>query len=445
MVSSNSSSGSGGSGTATSLASVLSHNISIKLDDKNFLSWKQQIEGVIRSHKLQSFIVNPKIPDQFLSDEDRESGSVNPEYSSWEQQDSALFTWLLSSLSDSLLPTVVNCVHSYQVWNEINDFHSAQMQAQSTQLRSELKSLVKGSLTTSEYLRKIKSIVNTLISIGDPVSFRDHLDLIFDGLPEEFSPLMALVFNRGIPCSINDVESMIVSHEARLDRVKKKQSGDSLISVNVAQATVNPVNTSSVNATALVTQSMPQPPSGSMPSYSQQSFDPNSAQTCGQGYNVSYSSPDQFYNIGGRNGGRPGRGRGRGGRSGVQCGICHKTGHDASVCYHRNTAGGLSGPTGNFGFSPLGAMQNLAQQFASMGLGGFSGFSTPFPRAPSHPHNLGFLSLSCLGSSMALSSFLHSLSSFFLKVVMISSMALMLNNLATLLYVLLILPVLIKS
>lgn len=28
-------------------------------------------------------------------------------------------------------------------------------------------------------------------------------------------------------------------------------------------------------------------------------------------------------------------GRGRGGRSNVQCQVCHKIGHDASICYHR--------------------------------------------------------------------------------------------------------------
>ena len=383
MASSGSSSSS--SGTVNPLTSVLSHSISIKLDDTNFLSWKQQIEGVVRSHKLQSFIVNPVIPDQFLSDEDRTNGNVNPEYSTWEQQDSALFTWILSSLSDSLLPTVVNCAHSYQIWNEINDLHFSQTHARSTQLRSELKTIVKGSLTTSEYLRKIKSIVNTLISIGDPVSYRDHLDLIFDGLPEEFSPLMALVFNRGIPCSINEVESMIVSHEARLERIKKKQSGESLISVNVAQVSAGtPVTVDTVAPASVMIAQGASAPSGShvlssdsMQSYSQQSFNPNQGNTYGRGFHGQYSSTDQYSGQDDRSGGRPGRGRGRG-RSNVQCQICHKHGHDASICYHRNSNSDVNSP----GYSPLGSMQNLAQQLASMGMGGFASGYPSFPRAP---------------------------------------------------------------
>lgn len=75
-----------------------------------FLSWKQ-VEGVIRGHKLQRFVVNPTIPPRFLTECDREFDSVNSAYVEWKQQDSLLFTWLLLTLSESLLPRVVRCIH----------------------------------------------------------------------------------------------------------------------------------------------------------------------------------------------------------------------------------------------------------------------------------------------------------------------------------------------
>lgn len=40
-----------------------------------------------------------------------------------------------------------------------------------------------------EYLAKIKAPVDSLASIGDPVSSRDHLDAILDGLPQEYDPI----------------------------------------------------------------------------------------------------------------------------------------------------------------------------------------------------------------------------------------------------------------
>lgn len=56
----------------------LSHLISVKLDDKNFKQWKQQIEGVIRGHKLQRFIKAPAIPQRFLPGADPVAGGANP-------------------------------------------------------------------------------------------------------------------------------------------------------------------------------------------------------------------------------------------------------------------------------------------------------------------------------------------------------------------------------
>lgn len=180
--------------------------------------------------------------------------------------------------------------------------------------------MTKGSKSASEYLHKIKVIVNTLISIGDPVSFRDHLEIIFDGLPEEFDALMTLVYNRGTLCSINEVEAMIVCYEARLDRTRKKQLGESLISANVAQV-VAPANSST----------MTPPP---VPNYQPPAPTPHES-SYGRDFNEDSYQSENFGGRGNREGRGRGRGRGRGGRSSVQCQICHKSGHDASICYHR--------------------------------------------------------------------------------------------------------------
>src|ERR1044072_9310115 len=112
--------------------------------------------------------MNPElaeVPPRCLSEDDRVSATENPAYTIWIQQDSTLFTWLLSSLSDSILPTVVNCTESWQIWHELRNFFQVQAQAQSTKLRTELKNVSKGTKSISEYLNQIKTIVNALISI----------------------------------------------------------------------------------------------------------------------------------------------------------------------------------------------------------------------------------------------------------------------------------------
>ena len=42
-----------------------------KLDDSNNLRWRQHVEPIIKSHKLQHFMVNPIIPPRYLTEDDR--------------------------------------------------------------------------------------------------------------------------------------------------------------------------------------------------------------------------------------------------------------------------------------------------------------------------------------------------------------------------------------
>lgn len=63
--------------------------ITEKLNDKNFLVWRQQVESYIIAHDLHHYLVVPLIPREFLSDR-----QINPVYRSWIQQDQMLLSWL---------------------------------------------------------------------------------------------------------------------------------------------------------------------------------------------------------------------------------------------------------------------------------------------------------------------------------------------------------------
>lgn len=52
--------------------------VTLKIDENNFQSWRQQIEGIIRTHKLRRFLVNPEILLRYSSDEDHTNDSKKP-------------------------------------------------------------------------------------------------------------------------------------------------------------------------------------------------------------------------------------------------------------------------------------------------------------------------------------------------------------------------------
>jgi hypothetical protein len=69
--------------------------------------------------------------------------------------------------------------------------------------------------------------VNQLASIGEPVSFRDHAEVIFYGLPEDFSALSTLITTQATASSIAEIKVMVTTHESRLDRTRKRQMSES--------------------------------------------------------------------------------------------------------------------------------------------------------------------------------------------------------------------------
>lgn len=143
--------------------------LSIKLDEKNYLLWNQQVEAVIIVHKLHRYVINPLIPMKYASEFDREMDLVTDEYQRWLVQDQMLFTWILSSLSEPILPRVIGCKHSWQLWGTIHKYFHSLMKAKVRQLRSEMKNTKKGSRSISEYVLQIKCIADSLIASGESV------------------------------------------------------------------------------------------------------------------------------------------------------------------------------------------------------------------------------------------------------------------------------------
>jgi len=60
------------------LSQVFPNSIAEKLDDSNYLLWKQHVKLDIKSHKLHRCLVNPMIPSKFLNEYDNISGTINP-------------------------------------------------------------------------------------------------------------------------------------------------------------------------------------------------------------------------------------------------------------------------------------------------------------------------------------------------------------------------------
>lgn len=55
-----------------------------------------------------------------MTENDRIANLVSEGYEYWKVQDQDLFTWFLSTISESVLPRVLSCKHTYEVYDKVH-------------------------------------------------------------------------------------------------------------------------------------------------------------------------------------------------------------------------------------------------------------------------------------------------------------------------------------
>ncbi|KAL5850415.1 hypothetical protein ACOSQ3_008470 [Xanthoceras sorbifolium] len=182
-------------------------------------------------------------------------------------------------------------------------------------IRSQLQSLKKGALSITEFVVKMKGIVDSLTAASQIISEIDLVAYILGGLGQEFDPVIATITAKKEEITLQEAQFLLMSFEARLEQFTSHTTLD------LPPASANVLHR--INKGEL---------------------------------------PENFLRENQNFRGRfRGRGRGRSGRFSnyrPTCQLCGKTGHFATVCYHK-----YNQYTGNFGRqqeTPLLLQANIA-------------------------------------------------------------------------------------
>ncbi|KAL6316371.1 hypothetical protein AAG906_018074 [Vitis piasezkii] len=136
------------------------------------------------------------LPSKFLSPSDEHHHLVNPKFQDREQHDQLIMSWILASISDALLTYMVNCDTSAQLHNT-----------------------KKGDLSISDYLLKIRNIVDHLVLVGHNLStIGDHIDAVFERLPQEYETFIISVNSRIDPYIVEEIETLLLAQETRIEK-----------------------------------------------------------------------------------------------------------------------------------------------------------------------------------------------------------------------------------
>ncbi|MBA0878430.1 hypothetical protein Goshw_015694, partial [Gossypium schwendimanii] len=161
----------------------------VKLGEKNFILWKQQILLILEGYSLHEFVLGTvNIPPQSVAD--TEGNFVpNPDFLVHKQQDKLLAFWLLSTICDEVLVHLTNARTSFDIWSTVTCRFASKSGLTVSTLRHSLYSQKKGQLTMKDYLAKVKSLCDALRVAGNDISEQEQISIILTGLSVEFESI----------------------------------------------------------------------------------------------------------------------------------------------------------------------------------------------------------------------------------------------------------------
>lgn len=87
----------------------------------------------------------------------------------------------------------IRCCYTWQLWEKLHHHSHAKIKAQGRQLHLELHNTKKGDKSIVAFFARIKSIRDSLLSIGETVSVQEQLNVNLKGLPSEFESTVTLL------------------------------------------------------------------------------------------------------------------------------------------------------------------------------------------------------------------------------------------------------------
>lgn len=167
-------------------SSILALSDSDKLTDNNYHIWKIKIETLLRAKNAWQIA---------LEKEDKPK-TAGADLTSWEERDSAGVIVLKLSISDPLLVYVENLTTTAEIWKCFEKLYGQKNKARIVALKEELfKIHMKETETVTEFMHKVISLRNDLLSAGSTISDSELVEMVASKLPKSFDVTINTITN----------------------------------------------------------------------------------------------------------------------------------------------------------------------------------------------------------------------------------------------------------
>ncbi|KAJ0881645.1 putative transcription factor interactor and regulator CCHC(Zn) family [Helianthus annuus] len=191
---------------------ALAPMITIKLSTSNYIYWHKQILPLLSHQHLLSHVDGSlPIPPQMIQSNDKQV--INPEYTTWLQEEQQAIIILNASLTEEALAVTVGFSSARDIWVALEAAFCNTSVERVQNLRDNLRALKKGDKSVADFGRQFKSICYQLHAVGHPVDSMDQLHWFLFGLGKTFESFSTTVWSsRPIPNFV-DLLASAESHE----------------------------------------------------------------------------------------------------------------------------------------------------------------------------------------------------------------------------------------
>ncbi|XP_023748611.1 uncharacterized protein LOC111896874 [Lactuca sativa] len=231
-----------GSASLLNLATTISSStlnfqippISIKLDRNNFSLLRTTIISALETFDLEDYALDPKPPSKTIDIPAvaavpatpttpaiaaiPATTSPNLEYTLWKRRDKFVLLWLKSTLADHAAALVGRTKSSSEAWRMLETLYQAQSRACRMQLKVQLQTLAKASMTMLEYVERKRSIADSLVENLHPVHDEDLIGYILGGLDASYGAFVTAFMMKTESLTVNDLVGFLLQEEARLEQ-----------------------------------------------------------------------------------------------------------------------------------------------------------------------------------------------------------------------------------
>lgn len=184
----------------------------IKLTSMNYLVWKMQFASLINCFLLQSFIdkaVTPPAPSVTC-----------PKYMAWWRKDQMLVSWILSSLSEEIVPMIIRFNSSASIWESLEVSLGCSSESIINQLQMQLQNTKHTGNGIIYFLRRLKLLADKLAAFGVTIPLRIFNAIIYSNLWADYGEVVRALSNQQLPVTFNELMEVLTNHEIQLRKRK---------------------------------------------------------------------------------------------------------------------------------------------------------------------------------------------------------------------------------